>query len=130
MSTWWNDAPLKAAARRTFTASASDVADAARARAPWRRVAASIGTQHMGNVIRVRASHPHAAMAEKGADPHPIDPRVGRILRMADGRFVTGGVRHPGFRGQPFLSPAARLFPSMFRVRGRQFFPQSLRVRG
>ena len=54
---------------------------------------------------RVAATHPLAKIIETGSDPHTIEPKE-RVLKMADGRFVTGPVRHR-FPGETVPSPDA-----------------------
>jgi hypothetical protein len=51
---------------------------------------------------------------EEGTKPHTITPNK-RVLRLADGRFVTGTVNHPGATAQPFLKPLLGLWASLYR---------------
>ena len=79
-----------------------------------RRVAASIRVTGTATNFLVGAAHPLGVLFEKGVGPHEIEPRGG-VLRLADGRFVTGGVRHPGMPAKPYLEPAMRLWPTLYR---------------
>lgn len=79
-----------------------------------RRVAASIRVTGTSTSFLVGASSPLAPLFEKGVGPHEITPKK-NVLRLADGSFVTGPVRHPGMPAKPFLEPAMRLWPTLYR---------------
>jgi hypothetical protein len=105
-------ARLKAAAR-TAAAEFSRAASAKAATAS-KRVASSIFVSGTVDNFVVGFRHPLGALFEKGVGPHEIDPR-GRVLRLADGGFVTGPVRHPGMQAKPSLGPLLPLWASMYR---------------
>lgn len=86
-------------------------ATAARSRCSSKRVAASVKV--LGE--SVVATDPLAPIIEGGSGPHEIAPQPGKPLRLADGSFVAGPVRHPGTKAQPFLRPTLPLWPSLYR---------------
>jgi hypothetical protein len=106
------NARLKAAARTAATEFSR--AASAKAATASKRVASSIFVSGTTENFTVGSRHPLGMLFEKGVGPHEITPAK-RVLRMADGRFVTGPVRHPGMRAQPFLRPLLPLWPTMYR---------------
>lgn len=60
------------------------------------------------------ATHPLASVIEEGARPHAIEPKK-KVLKLADGGFVTGAVTHPGSPAKPFLRPTLPLWPELYR---------------
>lgn len=62
----------------------------------------------VGKTIKVISSNPHTVLVHNGSRPHLIRPRRGRYLRFeVGGRVVYAKlVRHPGFKGNPFLHDA------------------------
>ena len=61
--------------------------------------------------IKVISTNPHTLFVHNGTRPHLIRPRRrGGMLRfVVDGRVVYARlVRHPGYRGDPFLTRALR----------------------
>lgn len=92
-------------------------AGAARARCSSTRVAASIAV--LGDTVA--AIHPLAPIVEFGAKPHTITPKH-KVLRLADGSFVSGPIQHPGARARPFLRPTLPLWPSLYRRHGAGAF--------
>lgn len=114
---FWNDSWLKAAAARAYSVSVADAAGVARARAPWNHIKASIFPTSNG--IAVGASD--AALAEKGAKAHDIEKSG--VTRFPSGDFASGKIEHPGFRGTPFMQPAADAWPSLFVSAARSAFP-------
>jgi hypothetical protein len=84
-----------------------------------RRYSASHGSIPSGIVvgpvqdksIEVKSTNPHTLLVHKGSRRHIIRPRRrGGFLRFTvDGRVVYARlVRHPGYRGDPFLTRALR----------------------
>lgn len=63
-----------------------------------------------GPSYKVISTNPHTLFVHNGTRPHPIRPRRRRYLRFqVDGRTVFARVvRHPGYRGDPFLTKALR----------------------
>jgi hypothetical protein len=64
---------------------------------------------------------PTAMFFEFGTPPHEIEPKK-KVLRLADGRFVTGPVKHPGMRAKPFLRPTLPAWPQLYRRQAAQAF--------
>ena len=54
----------------------------------------------------VSSSDPKTHLFELGVEPHVIQPRRGKALRLDNGRWVKGRVQHPGMAARPFLRPA------------------------
>ncbi|MGH2373046.1 MAG: hypothetical protein ACRDIC_06150 [bacterium] len=77
-------------------------------------MAASIGVVGTGTHFVVAAKHPLGILFEKGVGSHEIAPK-NKVLKLADGRIVTGPVRHPGMRAKPFLRPTLPLWPGLYR---------------
>jgi hypothetical protein len=113
----WRPEPLTAKLVARAAPARQQWALQARSRCSSKRVAASIAV--LGD--RVAATHPLAKIIETGADPHTIEPKE-RVLKMADGRFVTGPVRHPGSPARPFLRPTLPLWPELYRRNARGAF--------
>jgi hypothetical protein len=110
----WRPEPLTARLIAAARPAAMQFSALARARAPSKRVASSIRVLGTATTFTVGSAHPLAAFFEKGVGPHEIEPK-GRVLRLADGRFVTGPVKHPGMRAKPFLRPLLPLWASLYR---------------
>jgi len=106
------NARLVAAARPA----AAEVVVAARAKAAGasKRVAASIFMSGTATNFVIGARHPLGKLFEEGVGPHQIEPRK-KVLKMADGGFVTGGVQHPGMAAKPFLKPVLPLWAPAYR---------------
>jgi len=106
------NARLVAAARPA----AAEVALAARAKAATasRRVAAGIFMRGTTTNFQVGSSSPLGVLFEKGVGPHEINPKK-NVLKLADGGFVTGSVRHPGMASKPFLRPSLALWAPAYR---------------
>jgi hypothetical protein len=59
------------------------------------------GTQNATALVKATPAGA-AAIAERGAKPHPIAPKRrnrSRVIRLANGDFVRGPIAHPGMRG-------------------------------
>ena len=112
----WNDRPLKAAHERAVLPAAQVLGIASRTRAAQssRSVAASVRVTQVDTGARIAASHPNARLVEFGARPHTIGAE-GRVLKLDDGGFVTGPVRHPGTRSNPFLRSILPQWGDTFR---------------
>lgn len=54
----------------------------------------------------VSSSDPKTHLFELGVEPHVIKPRRKKAMRLDDGSFIKGPVRHPGMAARPFLRPA------------------------
>lgn len=106
------NAKLVAAARPA----AAEVALAARVKAASasRRVAASIFMAGTTTNFTVGSNSPLGILFEKGVGSHEINPKR-NVLKLADGSFVTGPVRHPGMAAKPFLQPALALWAPAYR---------------
>jgi len=67
--------------------------------------------KNRGNVIFARTGlgkgFSWAHVLHTGAEPHMIQSRRGRLLRLSDGTTVRA-VRHPGFKANPFVTIALR----------------------
>ena len=61
---------------------------------------------------------PHAMFVQLGTRPHEIRPKNKKALRWASGGqfFFAGKVKHPGYRGDPYLFDAAILAVQKFRT--------------
>ena len=106
------NAKLIAAARTA----AAEVAGAARAKAAGasKRVASSVFMAGTATNFTIGSNSPLGILFEKGVGPHEINPKK-QVLKLADGSFVTGPVRHPGMASKPFLRPALALWPTAYR---------------
>ena len=106
------NARLVAAARPA----AAEVAVAARAKAAGasKRVAASIFMSGTTTNFIIGSRSPLGKLFEEGVGPHEINPKK-QVLKMADGGFVTGPVKHPGMAAKPFLQPALALWAPAYR---------------
>ena len=106
------NAKLVAAARPA----AAEVALAARVKAASasRRVAASIFMAGTTTNFTIGSNSPLGILFEEGVGPHEINPKR-NVLKLADGSFVTGPVRHPGMAAKPFLRPALALWAPAYR---------------
>jgi hypothetical protein len=106
------NAKLLAAARPA----AAEVTLAARSKAAGasKRVAAGIFMAGTGTNFTVGSKSPLGILFEKGVGPHEINPK-GNVLKLADGSFVTGPVKHSGMAAHPFLKPALALWAPAYR---------------
>ena len=112
----WRPEPLTARLIAAAKPAAAEVAVAARAKAASasKRVAASIYVTGTTTNFVLGSRSPLGALFEEGVRPHTIEPRK-KVLRLADGRFVTGSVRHPGMQAKPFLKPVLPLWAPAYR---------------
>lgn len=110
----WHPEPLTARLVAAARPAAVQYAGLARARSPSRRVASSIRIGGGPTTFAVGSPIPLAGWLEGGVGPHTIEPK-GRVLRLADGRFVTGPVRHPGMAAQPTFRPLLPLWSALYR---------------
>jgi hypothetical protein len=90
------------------------VAARARAAGASKRVAASIFMTGATTNFTIGSSSPLGLLFEKGVGAHEINPKK-QVLRLADGSFVTGPVRHPGMASKPFLRPSLALWAPAYR---------------
>jgi hypothetical protein len=106
------NAKLYAAARPA----AAEVTLAARAKAAAasKRVASSIFMTGTTTNFTIGSRSPLGILFEKGVGAHEINPKR-NVLKMADGGFVTGPVKHPGMAAKPFLQPALALWAPAYR---------------
>jgi hypothetical protein len=106
------NAKLVAAARPA----AAEVTLYARAKAAGfsKRVASSIFMTGTATNFTIGSNSPLGILFEKGVRPHEIEPTK-QVLKMADGGFVTGPVKHPGMASKPFLRPALALWAPAYR---------------
>lgn len=107
----WHPEPLTARLIAAAVPARAEWAALARSRCSSRRVAASIRVAGEA----VAATDPLAPIVEKGARPHEIAPAKGQVLRLADGRFVSGPVQHPGTPAKPFLRPTLPAWIALYR---------------
>jgi hypothetical protein len=75
------------------------------------------------------ARAPHAIFVHFGTKPHEIRPRNKKALRWASGNgFVFAKVvKHPGYRGDPYLFNAADEAVRSFRSIVDELFPEAFR---
>jgi hypothetical protein len=106
----WRPEALTARLIAAATPARLEWAALARSRCSSRRVASSIRVA--GDTVG--ATHPLAPIVERGAGPHEIG-EPGKVLRLANGRFVTGPVKHPGRPAQPFLRPTLPAWVGLYR---------------
>lgn len=106
----WRPEPLTARLVGAATPARVGWAALARARCTSKRVASSI---RVGGEF-VEAAHPLSMIIERGSGPHTIGGR-GKVLRLADGRFVTGPVKHPGTPAKPFMRPTLPAWIGLYR---------------
>jgi len=64
----------------------------------------------VGKSIKVTSTNPHTLLVHNGSRAHLIRPRNRRYLRFELGGrvFYTKLVRHPGYKGNPFMTEALR----------------------
>lgn len=112
----WRPEPLTARLIAAARPAAQEYAKAARLKAAGasRRVAGSIQVLGVGETFQVGSLDPLGTLFEHGVGPHEITPSK-QVLRLADGGFVTGPVRHPGMAAKPFLRPLLPLWPMLYR---------------
>jgi len=113
----WRPEPLTARIIGAATPARVEWAGIARSRCTSTRVASSI---RVGGDF-VAATHPLSTIIEKGSGPHEIGER-GKVLRLADGRFVTGKVKHPGTPAKPFLRPTLPAWIGLYRKMASRSF--------
>lgn len=106
----WRPEPLTARLIAAATPARAEWAGIARSRCSSKRVASTIRVA--GDFVG--ATHPLAPIIERGAGPHAIGEK-GKVLRLANGRFVTGRVRHPGSPAKPFLRPTLPFWVALYR---------------
>jgi hypothetical protein len=120
---FWNDSFLYAAEAEAYRISVAEAAGVARERAAWRHVAETVAPSPAGIVV----GSSDAKLLEGGARAHEIDPGRKGILANPKAGFVSGGpVQHPGFRGTPFMRPAAEAWPELFITAARGTFPKAV----
>jgi hypothetical protein len=117
MTVRWYAEALTARLRAAVAPAARDYLGLAVARFPSKTVAKSLRFKTVGTRADVTSSDPRVGFFEEGVGPHIIEPKEGRVLRLADGRFVTGPVRHPGMDAQPTLKPLLGAWPALYRRR-------------
>ena len=110
----WRPEPLNAEADRGSRPRRRSSPRLARAKAPCKRVAASIFVTGTATNFQVGSASPLGAFFEQGTGPHEIAPKK-KALKLADGSFVSGSVQHPGMKAQPFLRPLLPLWGSLYR---------------
>jgi hypothetical protein len=112
----WRPEPFNARLIAAARPAAAEVALAARAKAAGasKRVAGSIFVTGTATNFVLGSRSPLGVLFEKGVGPHEINPKK-QVLKMADGGFVTGPVKHPGMAAKPFLQPALALWAPAYR---------------
>jgi hypothetical protein len=106
----WRPEPLTARLIAAAIPARIEWAALASARCTSKRVASSIRVA--GETVA--ATHPLAPIIERGSGPHAIGER-GKVLRLANGRFVTGPIKHPGTLAKPFLRPTLPAWLALYR---------------
>lgn len=114
MTVIWNDTGLKLRTRAAVTPAAEAWLVTAKAGFPSKRIGNSMKLRVSGTTAGVTSNDPRVFFFEEGVPPHVIEPKDGTVLRLADGRFVTGGVKHPGMSAQPTLKPLLRAWPKYY----------------
>lgn len=115
----WRPEPLTAKLIAAARPAAQDFARAAMVRAPSRKIVVS--ARPSGTSSYSVVTNQLGRFFESGTHPHKIEPKR-KVLRLADGRFVTGPVQHLGMRAQPFIRPTFPLWPSLYRRRAAGAF--------
>jgi hypothetical protein len=112
----WRPEPFNARLIAAARPAAAEVAVAARAKAAGasKRVAASIFVSGTTTNFLLGSRSPLGVLFEKGVGPHEINPKK-KVLKLADGSFVTGSVPHPGMAAKPFLQPSLALWAPAYR---------------
>src|SRR4030095_5810013 len=110
----WRPEPLNARLLAAAPQARQDFAHAAQLRAPH-----NIRVQVLGD--KVGTLDPVGGFFEFGTQPHTIEPKK-KVLKLADGSFVTGPVKHPGMKSQPFLRPTLPLWAPLYRRQAAQAF--------
>lgn len=106
----WHPEALTARLLAAATPARAEAAAIARAGCSSKRVASSIRVA--GDFVG--ATHPLGIIVEKGSGPHEIGEK-GKVLRLANGRYVTGPVKHPGTPAKPFLRPILGFWAPLYR---------------
>lgn len=106
----WRPEPLTARLIASATPARAEWAAVARSRCTSKRVARSIRVA--GEFVA--ATHPLSTIIENGAGPHTIGEK-GKVLRLANGHYVTGPVKHPGSPAKPFLRPTLPAWLLLYR---------------
>jgi len=95
---------------------ANDLQHVAQAACISKRVAASVHAIVAGTTVMLGSADPLAAISEGGAHPHEIASKGATgVLKLADGSFVRGTVKHPGSPARPFLKPTLPLWGPAYR---------------
>jgi hypothetical protein len=110
----WQPQQLTARLHAATRSAAYDFARTARARSP---VKTSISVRQVGPDAYSLQPRGLGVIFEGGARPHEVAPVKKTVLRLADGRYVTGGVTHPGMKARPFMRPLLPAWPAMYRRR-------------
>jgi hypothetical protein len=110
----WVPEPLTARLMAAQFPARNDYARAAQLRAPR-----GVRVQVIGD--SVGTMDPKGLFFEVGTDPHEIKPKK-KVLRLADGRFVTGPVKHPGMKARPFLRPLLPSWSTFYKRQAAQVF--------
>jgi hypothetical protein len=112
----WRPEPFNARLIAAARPAAAEVMLAARAKAAGasKRVAGSIFMSGTTTNFTIGSNSPLGILFEKGVGPHEINPKK-QVLKLADGSFVTGPVRHPGMAAKPSLRPALALWAPAYR---------------
>lgn len=106
----WRPEPLTARLIASATPARVEWSTVARSRCSSKRVASSIRVA--GDFVA--ATHPLSTIIESGSGPHEIGQK-GKVLRLANGRYVTGKVKHPGTPAKPFLRPTLPAWIALYR---------------
>jgi hypothetical protein len=106
----WRPEPLTARLIAAAKPARDQWAALARSRCTSKRVASSIRAE--GETVE--ASHPLSRIIERGSRAHEIAPGDGP-LRLADGRFVSGPVQHPGTPAKPYMRPTLPAWIPLYR---------------
>ena len=113
----WHPEAMNARLFAAVAPAALDLQRVAQAKCSSKQVAATIRAIPTGTSALLGTPHPLGKIIEGGAHPHEITPRKGElgVLKLADGSFVRGSVKHPGSPAKPFLRPTLALWPTAYR---------------
>jgi hypothetical protein len=113
----WRPEAMTARLIAAVAPAALDLQRVAQARCASKSVAPTIRAVPTGSSATLGTAHPLGKIIEGGAHPHEITPKKGElgVLKLADGSFVRGSVKHPGSPAKPFLKPTLALWPTAYR---------------
>jgi hypothetical protein len=105
----WRPEPMNARLVAAAPPARQDFARVAQIRAP-RGVLVQVSGDSVGT------QNPVGTFFEFGTKPHEIEPKK-KVLKLADGSFVSGPIQHPGMKAKPFLRPTLPLWTPLYQRR-------------